>query len=249
MGESKRRSFGPCPHFFSWRPAFGVRFQLENNSTLGEKMGNDKGQNPAIESADLTVGAQIALEYFGIAKSEILTRIRVRDTMLATYAAAAFTAIAAILASHQLGAHYLYGVPYLSLAFTLLVSYHHAGIGALGSHCAKDLLPTLTREGRILAFEHSSIFHQFHQKNATRRTIAHGMILLLPPAIALFVNYEDAHSITSETRQFTAMWYGGVGLMIVSAGVIYRSNRPHYRGVDHTSDEPSQSFFDALERV
>ena len=42
---------------------------------------------------------------------------------LATYAAAAFTAMAAILAASQLGEHFLYGIPYLALAFCLLVSY------------------------------------------------------------------------------------------------------------------------------
>jgi hypothetical protein len=201
------------------------------------------------EPTDLTATAQIALEFFGIAKSEVLIRIRVRDTLLAAFAAAAFTAIAAILAASQLGPRYLYGVPYLSLAFTLLVSYHHAGIGALGNHCATDLLPRLAKEGRVLAFEYSNVFHNYHKKSATRRAWAHGMILLLPAGIALVVNIKDTFSETySVTPHFTGMWFGSLLLMVVSGLVIHRSNRAHFQGFQHSGVFPPTTVLDSLER-
>ena len=186
-----------------------------------------------LEADDLTPGAKIALEFFSIAKAEVVARIRVRDTLLATYAAAAFTAIATILASQRLGEHFLYGIPYLSLAFSLLVSYHHAGIGALGNHCATDLLPRLAREGRVLAFEYSSVFHQYHKKNSSRRVVAHAMILLLPSAIALLINWSDLlPSQYTLAPQFAVSWIVGLLLMVLSYAVIHRSNRTHYQGFE-----------------
>lgn len=206
-------------------------------------------EKSSTESTDLTTTAQIALEFFGAAKSEVLIRIRVRDTLLATFAAAAFTAIAAILAASQLGPRYLYGIPYLSLAFTLLVSYHHAGIGALGNHCATDLLPRLAKEGRVLAFEYSNVFHHYHKKSATRRAWAHGMILLLPAAIALIVNIQDTLPSTYSTApHFTGMWFGGLLLMVVAGLVIQRSNRAHFQGFQHTGTFPPMTLLDGLEK-
>ena len=201
------------------------------------------------EPTDLTTTAQIALEFFSIAKSEVHIRIRVRDTLLAAFAAAAFAAIAAILAAGQLGPRYLYGIPYLSLAFTLLVSYHHAGIGALGNHCATDLLPRLAKEGRVLAFEYSNVFHNYHKKSATRRVWAHGMILLLPAGIALVVNIQDALPATYlTTPHFTGMWFGSLLLMVVSALVIQRSNRAHFQGFQHSGTFSPATIFDGPEK-
>jgi hypothetical protein len=208
----------------------------------------EKIAQPKPLPTEMTVGAKIALEFFTLAKNEVLIRIRVRDTLLATYAAAAFTAIAAILSSSQLGAAYLYGVPYLSLAFTLLVSYHHAGIGALGTHCATDLLPKLAAEGKVFAFEYSNVFHQYHRKNATRRAVAHAMILLLPPAIALIVNFRDALPVTYvENPKLTGMWFLSMCLMLISGLVIHRSNRAHFDGLQHTGPFATTRFLEELE--
>lgn len=195
--------------------------------------------NIGATAANLSVGAQVALNYFDVAKAEILIRIRVRDTLLATYAAAAFTAIAAILASTELGARYLYGIPYLALAFTLLVSYHHAGIGALGNHCARDLLPILSEESGVTAYEYSNTFHRYHKKSATRRSIAHAMILLLPASIALVVNYRDLLPASyKDTPQYWGLWTGSLVLMAIAILVIHRSNRAHFHGFEHQNQLP-----------
>lgn len=212
-------------------------------------MSDAQTQKVVAEPTDLTTTAQIALGFFEVAKGEVLVRIRMRDTLLAAFAAAAFTSMAAMLAANQLGPRYLYGIPYLSLAFTLLVSYHHAGIGALGNHCATDLLPRLAREGRVLAFEYSNVFHSYHRKSATRRAWAHGMILLLPAGIALVVNFQDALPATYSTTPYaTGMWFGSLLLMVTSALVIHRSNRAHFQGFQHAGSFPSTTVLDNLEK-
>jgi len=185
----------------------------------------------AVAKEDLTPRAKIALELCGIAKAEIVTRIRVRDTLLAGYSAAAFTAMSAIAASTLLGNEYLYGVPYLALAFSLLVSYHHAGIGALGTHCATDLFPVFAQEGSVRGFEFSSVFHQYHKKNAARRIVAHVLILLSPPTLALVLNLKDLRAAPTPDRPYPwLLWVLGLLLMTISVAVIYRSNRPHFHG-------------------
>ena len=189
---------------------------------------------PRFENAkqELSPSSEVALEFFSIAKAEITARIRVRDTLLAAYAAAAFTAIATVLAAPQLGQHYLYGMPYLALAFTLLVSYHHAGIGALGNYCATDLLPKIERETRVLGFEHSQIYHQYHKKNSSRRVVAHAMILLLPPSLALLINWQDLLPTSyASSPQFSLLWLVTLALMVIAYAVIHRSNRTHYLGL------------------
>ena len=211
-------------------------------------MNSPAPKQQSAEATDLTPAAKIALEFFSAAKDEVLIRIRMRDTLLATFAAAAYTAVATILASSQLGEKYLYGVPYLSLAFSLLVSYHHAGIGALGNHCASDLLPRLAREGHVLGFEYSNVFHQYHKKNATRRTLAHVMILLFPAGLALGINWRDLLPANYAQSPFlTGLWLIGLAMMIVAAAVIHRSNRAHFQGFAH-QEFPSTTAFDELER-
>jgi len=194
---------------------------------------------------ELSPSSKVAFEFFTIAKAEITARIRVRDTLLAAYAAAAFTAIAAVLAAPQLGRHYLYGMPYLALAFTLLVSYHHAGIGTLGSYSATDLLPKIERETRVLGFEHSQIYHQYHKKNSSRRVVAHAMILLLPPGLTLLINWEDlAPTSYATSPQFSLLWLLTLALMIIAYAVIHRSNRPHYKGLVYEGRFPPTDSLD-----
>ncbi len=187
---------------------------------------------------DLTPRAKIALELCGIAKAEIVARIRVRDTLLAGYSAAAFTAMAAIAASTALGNEYLYGVPYLALAFTLLVSYHHAGIGALGTHCATDLFPVLKQEANVKGFEFSSVFHQYHKE--CWRIVAHVLILLSPPTLALVLNFKDLRIPPTQDHPYPwLLWAIGLLLMFISVAVIHRSNRPHFHGFVLNSTESS----------
>jgi hypothetical protein len=183
---------------------------------------------------DLSPGAKVALELCSIAKSEIIVRIRVRDTLLASHSMVAFTVIALVTASKQLGGEYLYGVPYLALAFALLVSYHHAGIGALGTYCARDLFPVLDQETGIKGFELAPTFNQYYKKNSTRRVIAHGLILLSPSTLSLILNFKDLLVATTPTVQFPwlrLLWVISIGLMGICVTVIYRSNRPHFEGV------------------
>ena len=177
--------------------------------------------------AGLSARAEAALELVGVVKSEIVARIRVRDTLLAGYSAAAITTFGAVTSSKALGTEFLYVIPYLALAFTILVSYHQAGIGALGNHCATDLLEVLEKETGIRGFELSSIFYTYHGKASTRRSIAHFIILLLPPAWALWQNLPDLYTVFPKNLP----WATGLFAMIVSAAVIVRSNRSHYHGV------------------
>ena len=199
-------------------------------------------------NADISAIGKIALEHLSLAKAEILIRIRVRDTLLATYAAAAFTAMAAILGTTQLGQHFLYGLPYLCFAFSILISYHHAGIGALGTHCALDLLPIIEREGNVLGYEHSKVFKSHHSKHNSRRVIAHVMILLLPAAIAMTVNFSDlADALNKKSLDyFSAAWIGSLGLMLLSLWLIIRSNRAHYKGLEFHDRFPSTTVLDQL---
>ena len=199
-------------------------------------------------SDDISPIGKIALEHLSLAKAEILVRIRVRDTLLATYAAAAFTAMAAILGTAQLGEHFLYGLPYLCFAFSILISYHHAGIGALGTHCALDLLPTIEREGNVLGYEHSKVFKSHHSKHNSRRVIAHIMILLLPAAIAMAVNLNDLLDAISKRSvdYFSLAWAGSLCLMMLSLWLIIRSNGAHYKGLDFKDPFPSTTVLDQL---
>jgi hypothetical protein len=208
------------------------------------------GSNASVSPAkkELSPTSEVALEFFTVAKAEITARIRVRDTLLAAYAAGAFTAIATILASPLLGPHYLYGVPYLALAFTLLVSYHHAGIGALGNYCATDLLSKLSLESRVLGFEHSHVYHQYHKKNSSRRVWAHAMILLFPAALVLLINWDDLTPAKyAQQPHFAAIWAASLVIMLVAFAVIYRSNRPHYQGLIFKGGFPPTEAFNALD--
>jgi hypothetical protein len=89
-------------------------------------------ENTPAETKKLSAKAEVALELVAVVKSEIVARIRVRDTLLAGYSAAAITTFGAVSTSANLGNQFLYVIPYLALAFTILVSYHQGGIGALG---------------------------------------------------------------------------------------------------------------------
>jgi len=175
----------------------------------------------------LSPRAEVALELVGVVKTEIVARVRIRDTLLAGYSAAAITTFAAVSTSATLGNNFLYVVPYLALAFTILVSYHQAGIGALGRHCATDLLEVLEKETGVRGFELSNIFYMYHGKASTRRSIAHLIILLLPPAWALWKNIADLYTVFPATLP----WLAGFAAMVIATGIIWRANRPHFHGV------------------
>ena len=203
-----------------------------------------------LTKSELSPASEVAIEFFTVAKAEITARVRVRDTLLAAYAAAAFTAIATVLAAPQLGPHYLYGMPYLALAFTLLVSYHHAGIGAIGNYCATDLLPKIERETKVLGFEHSKVYHQYHKKNSSRRVLAHAMILLFPPSLALLINWQDlSPDAYRQAPQFAILWLLTLALMTIAYAVIHRSNRPHYQGLRYEGGFPPSEALNSMHEV
>jgi hypothetical protein len=179
---------------------------------------------------DLSPRAKVALELCGIAKSEIITRIRVRDTLLASYSMVAVLVFSAVIGK-TLGSEYLYGIPYLALAFALLASYHHAGIGTLGTYCACDLFPVLDQETGIKGFELAPIFNKYYKKNSTWRVSAHMLILLSPSALSLLLNFKDLFAIPTSVVQIRwLLWSVSFVLTLLSMVVINSSKGPHVEG-------------------
>jgi hypothetical protein len=85
----------------------------------------------------------------------------------------------------------------------------------------------LEKETGVKGFELSNIFYTFHGKASTRRSVAHFIILLFPPAWALWKNLPDLYTIFPANLP----WATGLAAMFIAAAVIWRANRSHYHGV------------------
>jgi heme exporter protein D len=151
---------------------------------------------------------EIILSFFESAKDEVYVRIKLRDTLLAIYttaAAATFTVAKASSTAGRIPAESLLILPYVCFAFTLLICYHHLCIATLGSYIKFELHKNLSVGKQIHVFDSWSGF-QKHRSGAQRlRTLGQALVLLTPPAIALWSNKGAAFLVTADTAFF---WLG-----------------------------------------
>lgn len=166
----------------------------------------------------LTENDEIILSFFTSAKEEVYQRIRLRDTLLAAYT----TAVAATFAFAKATAlgtvppvdtkSALLILPYLGFAFTLLVCYHHLCIATLGAYIKYELRAKLQANTTVHVFDGWHLFEE-HRNGAQRlRSLGQAVILITPPMVALFINYEAA--VSNQWSQVVYFWFGIAAVLV-----------------------------------
>jgi len=144
------------------------------------------------------------------AREEILERMRLRDQFLLGYVVAVAALFGVAFGVDVERCEVLLIVPYVALAFSVLVSQHHAVIGSLLFFCGKELHPYLTNLSGADAtprWESSETYRSDFRRLLMRRSWAHLVLLLLPPAASLWLN----RSLLGSGDALTVfVWIGGL---------------------------------------
>ena len=168
--------------------------------------------------ASLEPQDEVILKLIDSARDEIAIRIRMRDTLLAVYVTAVAATVGYSKAAFGSEAHTeaLYMIPYLSLAFTLLVCYHHSGCASLAAYCAGELYPKLLAKSDAPIYERSQT-HARHRTSLLRlRSVGQLLVLISPTALALAVNHADA---TNTVPPRVLYWW--FGLVAGAASLVF----------------------------
>lgn len=157
------------------------------------------------------------LAFFNAARAEIILRVQMRDTALATYG----TVVAAIFGLAQgkiagVTPDALYVIPYLSLAFTLLVCQHHSGIANLSGYCANLYSNAL---GPI-PYDASDRLSKFRRLSTAVRTLGHVVILLAPAAISLYLTKSIASLKSDPLDALAGLFVWRVGGLAIAAALV-----------------------------
>ena len=136
--------------------------------------------------------------FYETAKTEVYVGIKLRDSLLAAYAAAVaaiFTFTKTASGQTLAGGEAALIVPYVCFAFTLLICYHHLCIATLGAYIKFELHPKMSAFRRVHVFDSWSGFRN-HRSGAQRlRTLGQGVILLAPALVALWATRSSAWKI------------------------------------------------------
>jgi len=131
---------------------------------------------------------------YNAARQEILLRMKLRDQILLTYLVVVATLLGIALKTPD-AYGILLAIPLLALGAISLITTHMVAADHLGEFCSKELGPYFEAPvppGVIPQWDNSQTFHNYTMTSAKFRTVAHGLIVLVPSIMALGVNYPHA---------------------------------------------------------
>jgi hypothetical protein len=164
---------------------------------------------------------EVALKLFESARAELVARIGLRDQILMLFVAAS-GAIFTVALSKQDHYELALVVPILTLGAALLVAQHNGMIGAIRAYCAMEFQQTLERE-KIVAtqWDNSDALRQFRKSGVSQRSWGHIIVLVVPAAIGLGVNYRHFQKLVFP---FGPLWWLGVCSATIAIVVLGKSH-------------------------
>jgi hypothetical protein len=188
--------------------------------------------------SELSKNDEVILAMIAEARDEIVARIKTRDSLIASYAAAVAATIgfakAALATDHP---EALYILPYLSFAFTLLVCYQHLSVATLSTYCNADLWPRLDCKAAPM-YEATETFLQHRTMSTRQRSLGQLIILVGPSILALAVNSKHA---LSETPPYVLYWWFGLVATLMSAYTVDKAYK-YQKDLQKQSAASSKSF-------
>ncbi|OOQ70122.1 hypothetical protein C1S86_11165 [Vibrio parahaemolyticus] len=173
---------------------------------------------------------EMALKFYDAARTELVERIRLRETILLFY----ITVIATLLGvAYNKANHHgvLLIIPYISFSIGYLLQHHNTLIGTLGRYCHSLHISHLVYgfDKPLEQWDNSSILREQSELATSSRFWPQAAILSIPSGFALFVNHEryddivEANSLFStEFIGWAALWLGGV-MTFFSVYFLYES--------------------------
>ena len=125
-----------------------------------------------------------AIQEFQFTTTELMLRLKLRDTVLST-CLALITATYIVALTDFVDVQLLLIVPLLAFAASVIVSHHHDSVGGLVQHLSDDVLPYM-RQGPP-HWNESFARARINQREMTFRFFAHTTSLGLPAIGALFL--------------------------------------------------------------
>ena len=161
-----------------------------------------------------------AIQEFQFTTTELMLRLKLRDTVLIT-CLAVITATYIVALTDFVDVRVLLIVPLLAFAGAVIVSHHHDSVGGLVQHFSDDVLPYM-RQGPP-HWNESFARARINQREMTFRFFAHTTSLGLPAIGALFL---ADHGLSSSQL---LLWAWRLGWVCVGAIVWITAESGYWR--------------------
>jgi ABC-type dipeptide/oligopeptide/nickel transport system permease component len=168
---------------------------------------------------------ETARKNYEVAHHQLIARVHMRDNVLLVYLTAIGT-IFSVALSIIFGAKstndeikkILLTIPYLALGCSVIVSNHNIIIGALLNFCSMEIRPFLqniTPSEYAPQFDTSEYFEKSRILTLCFRTLGHGIILLTPCIVALYLNWKGSSLFSQEL-----LWWLAAGCTLFTLIII-----------------------------
>jgi len=151
--------------------------------------------------------ADTARTTYESARSELISRLQLRDNVLLIYLGAVGTLLGVALGT-SVRPEMLIAIPYVAVGIALLLAQHHSAIGALLHFCTGELsefLRELNPSEDAPQWDNSKTAKRYASASMLQRSLGHVIVLVLPCVAALWVNIGHAIHLKSTNG---ILWWG-----------------------------------------
>ena len=162
----------------------------------------------------------IARTAYESARSELVSRLQLRDNVLLVYVGSVGALLGVALGT-SVNPEILITIPYIAIGVAVLLAQHHSAIGALLHFCTgelSDFLEKLEPSENAPQWDNSVIANRYAAASMLKRTLGHFIILLLPCCAALLVNV--GHAATLRTIDGILWWGGGIATVLTFLSIL-----------------------------
>lgn len=190
----------------------------------------------------MTTDRETALAFYETARSEIITRIQMRETAIFVWLGAIGVVGGIAFSGEHPPQEVLLILPLLGVGFAMRISDHERIIGQLAVYTSKELAPFLSTEPQLLQWDSSVTLHDksFQGKIVRVRGDVYYIFIVIPEALALALNAEFI-----ERGGLLAWLVAAVDLLciVLSAVFVATARKARVRSTKETKPQPQDSLF------
>ena len=165
--------------------------------------------------------SEIATSHYESARTELIERIQLRDTVMLAYLGAIGTLFGVALAT-SVSRDVLLIVPFLTVGAALIVSQHNSVIGSIGSFLVNEYEPFIKTIGQYAPqWDSSKALHDYSLTSVWFRAAGHFVLIIIPSIAALVMTYQDSY-LTFPTGSF---WWFTIICTISALVILLHSDR------------------------
>ncbi len=168
----------------------------------------------------------IAITLYNSARSEINTRLHLRDQALFLYMAIIGALFGLALGTDKVVEEILLSVPFLGLGISVLVYMHDVSIGALARYCSTEIFSSDELKSDVVVWDLSESFLKLEKKLTASRFFSHTLVIV-PPVIASMIY--SFHLNNNEKLFIVIIWWLGFLSTLINLIILASSFTDRYR--------------------